>query len=118
MRTTILLVTLVLTGALTLSAKSGNPSGNQQGSTASSSGTDTLTGCLKGSKHQYYVVAADGSRHTVMARGNLDLSTLVNHKVTLTGKEDTTRAAGSDAEGHRKGYFAADNATDQGACKK
>lgn len=117
MRITVLLATLVLTGAVTLFAKNDDPSATmQQQPTGASSGADTLTGCLKGSKHQYYVVEQDGTRHTVTGK---DLSSHVNHQVTLTGKADTSRnAAASDAEGHRKGYFAVDTISDEGACKK
>ena len=120
MRTTVLLATLVLSATLMLSAKNGDSATTvQQQSTAMSSTGDTLTGCLKGSKHQYYVVEQDGSRHTVMAKGDQDLSSHVNHKVILTGKAESSRnAAGSDAEGHRKGFFSVDSVSDQGACKK
>lgn len=112
MRLTILLPTLMLTGILT--ALGQNP-GSQ--STASSAG-DTLTGCLKGSKNQYYLVEQNGHRHTLMAK-NQDLSSYVNHQVTVTGKADTSRVpGGSDAEGHRKGFFSVDNLSDQGTCKK
>jgi hypothetical protein len=112
MRITILLPTLMLTGVLTLLAQD---TGSQ--STASSGGT-TLTGCVKGSKDQYYLVDKKGHRHTLMANSQ-DLSSYVNHEVTVTGKADTSRsAAASDAEGHRKGFFSVDSVSDQGACKK
>jgi hypothetical protein len=118
MRITALLAFLVLTGALTLSANTSSPT-NQQQPAATSSGTDTLSGCLKGSKHQYYIVEQDGSRHTLMTKDNQDLSSHVNHMVTVTGKAENSRnAAGSDAEGHRKGFFSVDSVSDQGACKK
>lgn len=120
MRITLLLASFVLTGTLTLSARNADPSATaQQQATTASSGGDTLTGCLKGSKHQYYVVEQDGTRHTVMAKADQDLSSHVNHKVTLTGKAETSRsAAGSDTEGHRKGFFSVDSVSDQGPCKK
>jgi len=112
MRLTILLATLMFTSVLTVSAQN---SGSQ--STASSAGT-TLTGCVKGSKDQYYLVDKSGHRHTLMANSQ-DLSTYVNHQVTVSGKADTGRSsAGSDAEGHRKGFFSVDSVNDQGACKK
>ena len=118
MRITILLATLTLTGTLTLFALDPNPPGTmQQQSTAASSNADTLTGCLKGSKDQYYIVEQNGKRHTLLAKDQ-DLSTYVNHQVTVTGKASTARTAGSDAEGHRKGYFSVDSVSDQGACKK
>ena len=120
MRITVLLALLVITGALTLSASDADPSATaqQQATTASSSG-DTLSGCLKGSKHQYYVVEKDGTRHTVMAKADQDLASHVNHMVTLTGKAENSRnAAGSDTEGHRKGFFSVDSVSDEGACKK
>ena len=108
MRITILLATLTLTGMLAASAQ-----------TAAPSVSNTLTGCLKGSKDQYYIVEQNGNRHTLMAKDQ-DLSSYVNHQVTVTGKADTSRnsAAGSDAEGHRKGFFSVDSVSDQGACKK
>lgn len=116
MRITKLLATFVLPAALALSSQAVNPPATMQQPTASSSGTDTLSGCLKGSKHQYYVVEQDGTRHTVTGK---DLCSHVNHQVTLTGKAETGRgAAGSDAEGHRKGYFSVDSISDEGACKK
>lgn len=120
MRKPVLLAFLVLTAALTLSATSGASSSTaQQQSAGMSSGGDSLTGCLKGSKHQYYVVEKDGSRHTLMEKGTLDLSTYVNHMVTVKGQAEKGRnAAGSDAEGHRKGFFSVDSVEDQGACKK
>jgi len=112
MRLTILLSMLMLTSLLTVSAQN---SGSQ--TTASSAGT-TLTGCVKGSKDQYYLVDKDGHRHTLMANSQ-DLSSYVNHQVTVTGKADASRnGAASDAEGHRKGFFSVDSVNDQGACKK
>jgi hypothetical protein len=70
-------------------------------------------------KHQYYVVEQDGSRHSVLTKGDQDLASHVNHKVTLTGKAEASRnAAGSDAEGHRKGMFSVDSVNDEGPCKK
>jgi hypothetical protein len=112
MRIAVLLSTLMLTGVLTVLAQ--NPSSK---STASSGGS-TLTGCVKGSKDQYYLVDKSGHRHTLMANQQ-DLAQYVNHKVTVTGKADSSRnAAASDAEGHRKGFFAVDNVSDEGDCKK
>ena len=104
-------VTLALTVTQILSAQNpGSPNATQ---------ADTLTGCLKGSSHQYYVIEQSGKRHTVMMRNGQDLGSYVNHKVTLTGKAQSSRnAAASDAEGHRKGFFAADSVNDEGACKK
>ena len=108
MRITLLLATLTLTAMLTASAQ-----------TAAPSASNTLTGCLKGSTDQYYIVEQNGHRHTLMAKGQ-DLSSYVNHQVTVTGKADTSRnsAAGSDAMGHRTGFFSVDSVSDQGACKK
>ena len=121
MRSIILLTTLTLIGTLTLPTHKAYAAGtNQQQPNAGSSGADTLTGCLKGSKNQYYVVEPNGTRHTVMAKEGQDLSSYVNHKVTLTGKASAARNAGgsSDAEGHRKGFFSIDGVSDEGACKK
>jgi hypothetical protein len=113
MRITKLLAILVFPAALALCSQAVNPAATMQ--QQASSGSDTLSGCLKGSKQQYYVVEQDGTRHTVTGK---DLSSHVNHQVTLTGKADTSRAAGSDAEGHRKAYFTVDSISDQGACTK
>ena len=113
MRLTILLSMVLLVGIPTTFAQ--NPS--SQG--AASSSNTTLTGCLKGSKDQYYVVEKNGHRHSLM-ENDQDLSVYVNHTVTLTGKASTARkAAGStDAEGHRSGFFSVQSVSDQGACKK
>ena len=113
MRITMLLATLMLTCLLTASAQDTS----SQATPPASSGTNTLTGCLKGSKDQYYIVEQNGTRHTLQEKGQ-DLSSYVNHKVTVTGKADTSRTAGSDAEGHRQGYFLVDGVNDEGACKK
>ena len=113
MRITILLATLMLTGLLTASAQN---TGSQT-TPAGSSGTSSLTGCVKGSKDQYYIVEQNGKRHTLQAKGQ-DLGSYVDHQVTVTGKASPSRTAGSDAEGHRKGYFLVDSVSDQGACKK
>ena len=117
MRITLPLATFILMGVLTMSAQSSNPQDTTQ--TGASSGAATLTGCLKGSHDQYYIVEKDGSRHTLMAKGQ-DLSQYVNHEVTVAGKADTSRnaAASSDAKGHRAGFFSVDSVSDQGACKK
>jgi hypothetical protein len=115
MRITMLLATLMLTGLLTASAQDAS----SQAATGASSGTSTLTGCLKGKQDQYYIVEQNGKRHTLQPK-NQDLSTYVNHEVTVTGRTSPSRDAGttSDAEGHRKGYFSVDSVSDQGACKK
>ncbi len=114
MRITMLLATLMLAGMLTASAQ--NPSSP---GTAASSGTRTLTGCLKGSTDQYYIVETNGTRHTLHAKDQ-DLGIYVNHKITVTGKADTSRnpSASSDAKGHRAGFFSVDKVDDLGACKK
>jgi|SRR5580692_7711060 hypothetical protein len=120
MRISMLLATLVLIAMLTASAENPmSPGESQQQQAATSSGATTLTGCLKGSKNQYYLVEQGGTRHTLMGK-NEELSSYVNHKVTVTGKPDTSRqsAGSSDAEGHRKGFFSVDSVSDQGACKK
>lgn len=102
MRFTILLPMLMLAGVLTALAP--NP-----GSQGTASFRSTLTGCLKGSKNQYYLVDKNGHRLTLMANTQ-DLSSYVNHGVTATGKSDTSRnpASASDAEGHGKSFFSVD----------
>ena len=107
MRIPILPATLMLVAMLTASAENPmSPRENLQQQTATSSDATTLTGCLKGSKNQYYLVEQAGTRHSLMGK-NEELSSYVNHKVTVTGKADTSRqpAGSSDAEGHRKGFF-------------
>ena len=103
------LLTMILFGTLTLSAQTPSSSG--------ATGDNTLTGCLKGSTDQYYLVETNGKKHTLQGK-NEDFSQYVNHSVTVTGKASTARAPNSNAEGHRKGYFVVGNISDQGACKK
>lgn len=112
MRFAIFLPMLMLAGVLT-------PLAQNPGSQGTASSNTTLTGCLKGSKNQYYLVEKNGHRHTLMAN-NQDLSSYVNHEVTVTGKPDTSRnpASGSDTEGHRKGFFSVESVSDQGTCNQ
>jgi len=118
MRIAMSLATLMLVGTLVASAQNPSQDTTQQKQAAASSSAGTLTGCLKGSKDQYYLVEQNGKRHSLMAN-NQDLSSYVNHQVTVTGKASTARTpGGSDAEGHRKGFFSVDTVNDQGACKK
>lgn len=118
MRISIFLAALMLVSVSTaLSNTSSSQDTTTQQQAAASSTANTLTGCLKGSKDQYYILEQNGKRHTLMAKGQ-DLSSYVNHQVTVTGKADTSRAAGTDAEGHRKGFFSVDSVSDQGPCKK
>ena len=113
-----LLSMLMLTGVLAASAQSPSSQDATQGrQTATSSSATTLTGCLKGSTDQYYIVEQNGKRHTLMAKDQ-DLSSYVNHKVTVTGKASPSRTTTSDAEGHRKGFFSVDTVSDQGSCEK
>lgn len=82
--------------------------------------TTTVTGCLKGSKNQYYVMEKNGTRHVLLAKGK-DLSPYVDHEVTVTGKADSNRDASSSSdEGSGRGnrFFSVDEVSDQGACKK
>jgi hypothetical protein len=104
------LLAIILFGSLTLSAQT--PS-----SSNAATGDNTLTGCLKGSTDQYYLVEANGKKHTLQGK-NEDFSQYVNHTITVTGKASTARVPNSNAETHRKGYFTVSNITDQGACKK
>jgi hypothetical protein len=106
MRTNVLLAIIVLFGTVAVSAQMSNAAAG-----------DTLTGCLKGKTDQYYLVEKNGTRHTLQGK-NEDFSQHVNHTVTVTGKASDARVANSDAEGHRKGYFAVSSIDDQGACKK
>lgn len=117
MRIAISFAALMLICTLMASASSPSQDTTQQQQTGASSSAGTLTGCLQGSKDQYYLVEPNGKRHALMAN-NQDLSSYVNHQVTVTGKADTSRAAGSDAQGNRKGFFSVDTVNDQGACKK
>jgi hypothetical protein len=113
MRLTNLLSIVLLVGVLTAVAQS---PGSQS---TSSPSNNELTGCLKGSKNQYYLVEKNGHRHTLM-ENDQDLSTYVNHIVTVTGKASTARKSGasSDAEGHRSGFFSVQAVRDQGTCKQ
>jgi hypothetical protein len=115
MRIIMLLATLMFTGWLTASAQDAG----SKATTAASSGRSTLTGCLKGKKDQYYIVEQNGTRHVLQAK-NQDLSSYLNHEVTVTGRTSPSRDAGAsgDAEGHRSGFFSVDSVSDQGACKK
>ena len=117
MRIIMLLATLMLNALVTASAQNPNSQDTtqRQHSAASSSAT-TLTGCLKGSTDQYYIVEQNGHRHVLMA--SQDLSSYVNHEVTLTGKASRKPGTSSDAEGHRSGFFSVDSVSDQGSCKK
>lgn len=117
MRIAMFFTTLMLISGFTALAANSNSQDTTQQQTAASSAANTLTGCLKGSKGQYYIVEQNGQRHTLMAKSQ-DLSSYVNHQVIVTGKADTSRATGSDAEGHRKSFFSVDSVSDQGACKK
>jgi hypothetical protein len=117
MRIAMCLATLMLIGTLVASAENPFQDTTQQQPTAASSSANTLTGCLKGSKDQYYLVEQNGKHHSLMEKTQ-DLSSYVNHQVTVTGKASTARPTGSDADGHRKGFFSVDTVSDQGACKK
>jgi hypothetical protein len=117
MRIAMSIATLTLVGTLVASAENPSQDTAQQQQSAASSNAGTLTGCLKGSKDQYYLVEQNGKRHSLMAN-NQDLSSYVNHQVTVTGKASTARTGSSDAEGNRKGFFSVDTVNDQGACKK
>jgi hypothetical protein len=120
MRIVTTLVTLMFACMITVMAQETNPQTTQQQPTAGSGlAASTITGCLKGSASQYYVVQKDGTRQTLMAKGQ-DLSPYVNHEVSISGKADTSRAgsASSDAMGHRNSLFSVDTVTDQGACKQ
>jgi len=108
MRLAISLATLILIGALTVSAQ--NPA-----SAPAASGATTLTGCLKGSSDQYYIVLKKGTRYSLLAKDK-DLSSFANHQVTVTGKADPSRVPNTKA--HQEGLFSVDSVTDQGACKK
>jgi len=83
------------------------------------SGSSTLTGCLGGSRSQYYVIEKNGTEHVLLTK-NRDLSKYVKHEVTVTGLADTNRdASASSDEGtaHGNRFFSLDTITDIGACK-
>jgi len=117
MRIAISLGALMLICVLMASASNPSQDTTQQQQNAASSSAGTLSGCLKGSKDQYYLVEQNGKRHSLMAN-NQDLGSYVNHQVTVTGKASAARVPSSDAEGNRKGFFSLDTVNDQGACKK
>lgn len=110
MRITTLILTLIVIGFLTASAQD----------SSQKTATTKLSGCLKGSDDQYYLVEKNGDRHTLMAK-NEELRPYVNHMVTVTGKEDTSRVApgaSSDIDGHRSGFVSVNTVNDQGPCKQ
>jgi hypothetical protein len=82
--------------------------------------TSTLTGCLKGSVDQYFVIDSSFFEHVLLAKGH-EFGPYVDHMVTLTGKADNERDASSSSdEGSPRGnrFFSVDEVTDQGPCKK
>ena len=110
-----MLAAIVLLGMALAMAQ--NPTPPQSGATA---GNSTVTGCLKGSVNQYYVLEKNGTKHVLLSKGH-DLSSYVNHWVTISGKADTTRDASSSSDegsAHGNRFFAVDDVSDQGACKK
>ena|SRR5271166_5628594 len=116
MRIPMLLAIALLAGMALATAQNPTPEPPQ----VNTPPTSTVTGCLKGSVNQYYVVEKNGTRHVLLAKGH-DLSPYVNHMVTLTGKADNNRdASASSDEGTARGnrFFAVDSVDDQGACKK
>jgi hypothetical protein len=81
--------------------------------------TTTLTGCLKGTTDQYFLMEKNGTRHVLVAK-NRDLKPLMDHMVTVTGKADVNRDASSSSdEGSSRGnrFFQVDSVSDQGPCK-
>jgi len=118
MRIPTLLAIVLLAGIAIATAQ--NPPTDPTQTTAATAGTSTVTGCLKGSINQYYVVEKDGTAHVLLSKGH-DLSSFVDHMVTVTGKADNNRdASASSDEGtaHGNRFFAVDSVDDQGACKK
>jgi hypothetical protein len=118
MRIPVTLSIVLCAGALLAMAQ--NPSTQGTSEPAQTSGTSTLTGCLHGSKNQYYVMEKNGTNHVLLTRER-DLSKYLNHQVTVTGKADTNRdASASSDEGtaHGNRFFSLESISDQGACKK
>jgi hypothetical protein len=117
MRIPMLLAIVVLGGMALATAQNPAP---QQPQTSTTAGSNTLTGCLKGSTNQYYVIEKNGTEHVLLSKGR-NLSSYVNHMVTLTGTADINRdASASSDEGtaHGNRFFSVDSVSDQGACKK
>jgi hypothetical protein len=115
MRIPTLLVIVLLAGIALATAQ--NPTPSQSTTTA---GNSTVTGCLKGSVNQYYVVEKNGTRHVLLSKGH-DLNSYVDHWVTISGKADSNRDASSSSDegsAHGNRFFAVDEVSDQGACKK
>ena len=121
MRVSMLLATILFGGVLFATAQdSGSQAKRVTADPPQTSGSSTITGCLGGSRHQYYVVEKNGTTHVLIAK-NRDLTQYVKHEVTVTGLEDTNRdASASSDEGtaHGERFFSLDTITDQGACKK
>jgi|HubBroStandDraft_4_1064222.scaffolds.fasta_scaffold00417_16 hypothetical protein len=93
MRVPMLLAIVLLAGIAVATAQ--NPTPPQSSTTASNS---TVTGCLKGSVNQYYVVEKNGIQHVLLSRGH-DLSSYVGHWATISGKADINRDASSSSDG-------------------
>jgi hypothetical protein len=84
-----------------------------------SPGESTVTGCLKGSTDQYYLVQKDGTMRLLMGP-NDELRQYVGHWVELAGNRDNRRdASASSDEGtpHGLRFFQVENIlADQGSC--
>jgi hypothetical protein len=118
MRAQVLLATLLLSVMATAAAQSSATQTQQ--TTSKLPGATTLTGCLKGSINQYYVVEKNGTTHQLLAKGK-DLTQYVNHEVTVSGTSDNNRdASASSDEGTAHGgrFFSVDSVSDQGSCKR
>lgn len=119
MRFFTLAAVIALAGFMSVAAQNTTPSTTEPPQTASQ-GRSTLTGCLKGSTNQYYVIEKDGTEHVLLARKH-DLSQYVNHEVVLNGQADVNRDASSSSDegsAHGNRFFAVDSISDRGACKK
>jgi hypothetical protein len=117
MRISMLVAIVLLAGIALAAAQNPAPAPPQSNATA---GNSTVTGCLKGSVNQYYVVEKNDTRHVLLSKGH-DLSSHVDHWVTITGKADNNRDASSSSDegsAHGNRFFAVDDVSDQGACKK
>jgi hypothetical protein len=84
-------------------------------------GESTITGCIKGSTDQFYLVEQDGTTHLLMGR-NRTLRPYLDHWVELGGNRDNNRdASASSDEGtpHGLRFFQVENVlADQGSCKR
>jgi len=121
MRFAVSLAILVLVCVVLASAQTTSPTAHATVQKANLSGGDTtLTGCVKGSNDEFYLITKDGTLHMLIGR-NRDLRPYVGRWVELGGNRDLSRdASASSDEGTAHGlrFFQVEEViSDNGACK-